>query len=502
MTTPLFTTADWDYPMIRRIHDAIEPIAVGEMGLDVYPNQIEIITSEQMLDAYTSTGMPLMYSHWSFGKQFAREELLYRKGAQSLAYELVINSDPCVSYVMEENTATMQTLVIAHAAFGHNHFFKNNHTFKTWTHADSVLDDLAFAKRFIADCESRHGLAEVESILDAAHSLMNYGVTRYASRSHPKDHGRLKAEARAAYREEHYDDLFERTRPNVKGEPPVEVPPDGLDLPEENLLLFLARYAPKLEDWQREILHIVRRMSQYFYPQRQTKLMNEGCATWVHYRIMNRMYDLGLLTEGSMLEFLRSHSAVVMQPDFDDRRYGGINPYALGFAMMSDIERMCVEPTDEDRRWFPEVAGCGRPLEVLREAWAEYRDESFVRQFLSPRLIREMHLFRVHDDSDDPVLTVDAIHDEAGYESIRHALASNYDIAHREPQIEITDADLSGSRRLTLTHRIRGGRQLNVDPCNRTLQHVARLWGYRVRLIEVDADDDSVMNQYESVPLP
>ena len=96
------------------------------MNLDVYPNQLEIISSEQMLDAYSSLGMPLMYRHWSFGKRFVSEEKLYRKGQRGLAYELVINSNPCITYLMEENTMAMQALVTAHAAFGHNHFFKNN----------------------------------------------------------------------------------------------------------------------------------------------------------------------------------------------------------------------------------------------------------------------------------------------------------------------------------------------------------------------------------------
>ena len=112
-----------------------------------------------------------------------------------------------------------------------------------------------------------------------------------------------------------------------------------------------------MRDWQRELLRIVRNLAQYFYPQRQTKVMNEGCATFVHYTIMNRLYDKGLITEGSLLEFLHSHTSVVSQPEFDDQRYGGINPYALGFAMMPDIQRICEEPTDEDRDWFPEIAG-------------------------------------------------------------------------------------------------------------------------------------------------
>jgi hypothetical protein len=121
---PLFEGADWEFGTIQKVHDAIEKIAVGELGLNVYPNQIEIIGTEQMLDAYSSIGMPLFYKHWSFGKHFARNEAMYRAGMQGLAYEIVINSNPCISYIMEENTATMQTLVIAHAAFGHNHFFQ------------------------------------------------------------------------------------------------------------------------------------------------------------------------------------------------------------------------------------------------------------------------------------------------------------------------------------------------------------------------------------------
>ena len=156
---PLFEGADWEFGTIQRVHDAIEKIAIGELGLDTYPNQIEIIGTEQMLDAYSSIGMPLFYKHWSFGKHFARNEAMYRAGMQGLAYEIVINSNPCISYIMEENTATMQTLVIAHAAFGHNHFFKNNYVFKQWTDADGILDYLEFARGYIAHCEERYGEA-------------------------------------------------------------------------------------------------------------------------------------------------------------------------------------------------------------------------------------------------------------------------------------------------------------------------------------------------------
>src|SRR5579871_5983380 len=170
---------DWNFDRLQRAYDAVSQVAMGELKLDIYPNQIEIITFEQMLDAYSSIGMPLMYKHWSFGKRFVRDELLYRNGLQNLAYEIVINSNPCIVYLMEENSMMMQTLVIAHAAFGHNHFFKNNNLFRQWTDANGILDYLEFAKSYIARCEDKYGEAEVEKVLDAAHALMAQGVNRY-----------------------------------------------------------------------------------------------------------------------------------------------------------------------------------------------------------------------------------------------------------------------------------------------------------------------------------
>jgi stage V sporulation protein R len=507
----IYSGSEWDFDLLRRAHDAIEEIALGELGLSVYRNQIEVITSEQMLDAYAAIGMPLMYSHWSFGKKFAREEMLYRKGAQALAYELVINSDPCVSYVMEENTMTMQALVVAHAAFGHNHFFKNNHLFRQWTRADRVLDDLSYAKKFIAECEQRYGFPAVESVLDSAHALMSHGVNRYAPARTMRASDRVaKAEAREDHLRSTYNDLW-RTLPTGSKDQidhehdDVDVDQNSIcapDLPEENLLRFLAHHAPKLKDWQREVLEIVRRTAQYFYPQRQTKLMNEGCATFVHYEIMNRLYDRGQINEGSMLEFLHMHSAVIAQPDFNHKRFSGINPYALGFAMMQDVKRICENPDDEDRQWFPDLAGSGQPLQALRNAWSEYRDESFVLQFLSPRLIRELRLFAVCDQSEAPFLSVEAIHDEAGYREVRRRLASQYDLSKHEPEIEVTAADLKGNRRLVLTHRVRDGRLLDKEECNRTLRHIANLWGYRVRLIEVDSESGKTLNEYDVVAMP
>ena len=498
--TPLYTGADWDFDGINRVYSAIEKIALGEMGLDVYPNQIEVITSEQMLDAYSSVGMPLFYKHWSFGKHFARDEALYRTGHRGLAYEIVINSNPCISYIMEENTMTMQALVIAHAGFGHNHFFKNNHTFRQWTDADGILDYLSFAKDYIAKCEERYGHALVERVLDAAHALMNYGIHRYPRRRSLDLRAELKREQeRLEYQERMFNDLW-RTVSTKAGASTGPSEADRrralLQLPEENILYFLEKKAPRLHLWQREILRIVRLIAQYFYPQRQTKVMNEGCATFVHHKIMNRLHETGQITDGAWLEFMHSHTSVISQPDFDDPRYGGINPYALGFAMMQDIERIAVSPTDEDRTWFPDIAGCNEPMAALRDAWANYRDESFILQYLSPNLIRHFRLFHIQDDAREPALTVEAIHDDRGYRAVRQALARQYDMAWADPDIQIVDVDLAGDRRLMLEHRANNQIPLDENDARAVLQHLADLWGYEVVLEEVDGANGARLKKH------
>ena len=496
----LFEEADWDFRKLQRIYDACEEIARCELGLDTYPNQIEIITAEQMLDAYSSAGMPLFYKHWSFGKHFAHQEAFYRKGLMGLAYEIVINSSPCISYLMEENTATMQTLVIAHAAFGHNHFFKNNYLFRQWTDAEGILDYLDFAKGYAAQCEERYGRQAVEQTLDAAHALMSHGIDRYPGK---KKLDLRAEEKRAGDRRRHEESAFNdlwRTVPDGPANSAELLSAERrrklLGLPQENLLYFLEKTAPRLQPWQRELLRIVRHIAQYFYPQSQTKVMNEGTATYVHYRIMTRLHQQGRISDGNFLEFLQSHTNVVFQPEFDDRRFSGFNPYALGFAMMQDIERIVTNPDAEDREWFPDIAGTGDAMAVLRDVWANYRDESFISQFLSPRLMRNLRMFHLHDDPEHTAgIRVDAIHDERGYRRIRRELARQYDVGYIDPNIEVVDVDLAGDRRLMLRHTVVKGAQLNETDTRRVLQHLADLWSYDVSLVEVDAAG-TVLKEY------
>ena len=494
---------DWDFDSLRRAYDAINTIAVNELKLDLYPNQIEVITFEQMLDAYSSIGMQLMYQHWSFGKNFARDEMLYRHGLRNLAYEIVINSNPCISYLMEENSMMMQTLVIAHAAFGHNHFFKNNNLFRQWTDADGILDYMEFAKTYIARCESRYGEEAVERILDAAHALMSQGVSRYPRRKtfNLRDEEK-RARERLEEQERAYNELWRSVPAGGARSAQAHNQAERrylLGLPEENILYFLEKKAPLLKTWEREILRIVRHVAQYFYPQKQTKMMNEGCATFVHYYVMNRLHETGFLNDGAMMEFLQSHTGAVFQPDFDHPGYSGINPYALGFGMMQDIRRVCETPSEEDRAWLPQIAGRGDWVEVLKDAWANHRDESFVRQFLTPEVMRKMKFFDLHDDGKSDLI-VKAIHNEHGYRTLRTSLANQFDVVQNEPEIEVVDVDLDGDRRLMLQHRVYSGILVHEKDTAQVLQHLANLWGYEVTMAELSAQSDAVLKQHSARP--
>lgn len=473
------TDSDWNFELLQRYDEEIARVA-ALYKLDTYPNQIEVISAEQMMDAYSSVGMPIGYNHWSYGKQFLSTQKNYQRGQMGLAYEIVINSDPCIAYLMEENTLPMQALVIAHACYGHNSFFKGNYLFRTWTDASSIIDYLLFAKNYIRKCEEKYGLDEVERTLDACHALQNYGVDRYR-RPKPVSAAeeKLRQQERENILQQQLNDLW-RTIPNQEKTETQQKKRRFPSEPQENLLYFLEKNAPLLAPWQREVVRIVRKISQYFYPQRQTQVMNEGWATFWHYTLLNHLYDDGKVTDGFILEFLSSHTNVVFQPPFDAPYYNGINPYALGFNMFQDIKRICENPTDEDKAWFPDIAGSDW-LETLHFAMRNFKDESFIQQFLSPKLMRDFHLFSIYDDDEKSNFEVSAIHDERGYRQVRERLAQQYDLSVREPNIQAWSVELEGDRSLTLRHTMQDGKPLSSDT-HEVVRHLHYLWGFDIHL--------------------
>jgi stage V sporulation protein R len=449
-------------------------------GLDTFPNQMEVITSEQMLDGYVSSGLPVNYGHWSFGKHFLIENARYRSGQNSLAYEIVINTNPCIAFLMEDNSLAMQALVIPHACFGHNSFSKGNYLFRQWTQPDAILDYMLFARNYIADCEERHGTLRVEQTLDALHALRDQGLDKYKrpsrldSRRERIEQAKRLFAAQETMRQAEYYSLVPQAAKAATSE---GVFPAN---PEENVLYFLEKHAPKLEPWQRELARIVRKIAQYFYPQRQTQVMNEGWATFWHHRLINDMYDAGQIDQGILLECLHSHTNVVRQ-----REYSQLNPYALGFAAWNEIKRVCENPTAEDREYLPEVAGRDW-LEVFHDTMQNYRDESFLLQFLTPKLVRDFKLMQIRTHAGLDHWTVDATAGVDDFKAIRSQLSASYRLESTMPEISVVRYARDTDRKLVLHHQSYDGKLLLAAQAEQTLKHLKTLWGFGVTLESVD----------------
>lgn len=467
---------EWTFKDIQQYYDVIRDIA-EEFGLDYFPNQLEIITYEQMLDAYSSVGLPVTYNHWKFGKTFSSYEEAYKKGNTSLAYELVINSSPCIAYLMDQNDLVTQALVMAHASFGHNSFFKGNFLFKEWTFPKAIVEYSIFARDYIAECETKYGFDAVEETLDACHALQMHGVDKY--KRPPKLFARQERELQKKRMEEEHRFIYEfwNTLPkkNEEKKKRKKFPAH----PQENILKFLQRHSPILEPWQREILRIVRNLAQYFYPQSQTKLMNEGWSTFMHNNIILEMNKRGYLTDKFMQTFHPLNTAVAKQPSY--RNSGQFNPYHLGLRMYQDIERMCKEPTEEDKEWFPYIAGSDSK-ETLQHAMKNFKDESFILQYLSPKLMRDYQMFMIFDDSQKPKYDVTHVSNSDGYKQMRRLLAHQYDRSYQVPDIQIVNADIDGDRTLTLHYYPVNNIPLQSEDKVKVIEHIEYLWGFDVQL--------------------
>ena len=488
----MFSRSDWNEDTILEADKIISRIAKDYLGLDTYTNQFEIVTSEQMLDAYSLVGLPISYNHWKFGKDFVINKSKYKKGRMGLAYELVINSDPCISYNMEDNTTCLMLLVLAHAAYGHNHFFKNNYLFKQWTQADAIVDYMLFARNYVSECEEKYGYEEVEKILDACHMIQRYGVDKYTKPtriSAKEERERLKKKVED---DRILVDEIWRTLPNENNSSKKSKVKRFPKQPEENILYFIEKNSPKLKTWQRELVRIVRQTAQYFYPQGQTKVINEGCATFSHFEIINKMYNEGYLDEGFMIEFLHNHSNVIYQPGFDSNYYSGINPYTLGFNIFMDLKRMALDPTEEDKEWFPEIAGKKDWVSTFKYIVENFKDETFILQYLSPKVIRDMKLFEVKDDEDRRFYEIGSIHNKQGYKKVRKSLSENYNRSSYIPDIQVYDVDINGDRTLTLNYTSIDDKRLNANDVDVVVDNIGLLWGFSVKLIE-DGDDLNII---------
>lgn len=498
----LFKGSEWDVDTIQRTWDAVEKVA-SKYSLTYYPPQIEIITAEHMLNNYSTHALPVMWNHWSFGKSFINNQKSYREGKSGLAFEVVINSNPSVCYIMENNTATMQALVMAHAAIGHSHVFKNNYMFKDHTNAELIIPYLVEAKRFIAACEAKYGEKQVEVILDAANSLSYNSIDKTTGKKERTD---LSIAAMIARREEIYEETYDAVLETLL--PQKRLGTQSVQkyfktlINEENLLKFIENNSPILNDDYRRILSIVRNVAQYFYPQMCTKVLHEGAASFWHYTLMNDLYEEGYVDESSMLEFVHMHSSVIYQPDLltVDRLgrvqrnpyYNGINPYALGFAIFSDIRRMCENPDEEDKLYFPSLVNTDW-LVAVKDAVENYRDDSFIMQFLSPKVARKFNLFSTKDMPDSEAVEenidvryhtgvkVRALDTEDGFYKVRRALSEQNNLTNLLPQIEVEQ--YARTRNETkLAHYMTNGQELHTGTSKKVINNFIALMGGTVEI--------------------
>lgn len=444
---------------------------VERYGLNCYPQEFEICDHNEMLGYMAYTGMPSHYPHWSYGKSYERQKTMYEYGVSGLPYEMVINSDPCLAYLMRDNSLLLQVLTIAHV-YGHNDFFANNFTFTSGTDARHVLASFkSHANRISSYMEDPSiGVEIVENAIDDAHAICYQRSRNLAIH-------RLSQEeqvVRAWERSQPSADPWREIHPKPEYEAPnlTKIPAE----PDENILQFIARYNPYLPEWKRDILGIVDHQTQYFMPQMDTKIMNEGWASYWHHKILNELK----LPQGMHLEFLVRHNQVLRPHP------GGLNPYHLGFVLWHDIERRW-NAGDTGFEWSddkPKTAegitdendtpGRKKIFEV-REA---DRDQSFLRRFLTREVMEDLNLFQHERRGKDRVVTKVASEDD--WKEVRENLIKSVGTGSI-PVIKVDDADFGKNRTLYLKH-YHDGRDLQLEYAEHTLKHVARLWEREVVL--------------------
>tara|TARA_B100000131_G_C18110633_1_gene609493 strand:- start:751 stop:2052 length:1302 start_codon:yes stop_codon:yes gene_type:complete len=424
---------DWDFDLLEEWDEKISNLATSH-GLDWYPITYEVCDYYSMIGHMSYHGMPTHYGHWSYGKAFERTHTMYNMGAEGLPYELIINSNPSIAYLMRENPAYLQILIMAHCV-GHSDFFKNNRMFKD-TNADSIVGKLRSAKKRIQKYveDPSIGIEEVESVLDAAHALQ-FQTHRYGQkRSSEKE---LK---------EKYTDL-------IKSDEEYEFfDIDKIPLePDYDLLGFIMEHGRNMPAWKKDVIQIVREESKYFIPQMQTKIMNEGWASYWHYTLC---HELNLPQEWH-IPFLKMHNQVIRP------HIGGLNPYHLGFVIFQDIK---------EKHGMEECF-------IARES---SHDVAFLRQYLTEELAKDLGLFS-YSEKRKSGITIDEIYDEDGWEKVKKTLLTQVG-TNGIPVIYVDEVENDGT--LILRHE-HDGRDLELDNADEVLRHVRVLWGDEAKLFTI-----------------
>ena len=405
--------------------------------------------------------MPSHYPHWSYGKAYEKQKTLYDYGVSGLPYEMVINSNPVLAYLMRDNSLLLQILTIAHV-YGHNDFFTNNFTFKS-TRAEFTIDSFKSHGERIRDYieDPSIGQDKVERLLDAAHAISMQCRRNLAIRKRTREEERRALIEAATPRADPFRHIHRRQvreEPNLNKIPPV---------PDEDLLLFIRDHNPNLAAWEKDVLTVVYEEAQYFIPQIETKIMNEGWATYWHKRILDSLD----LPQGLHLEFLVRHNQVVRPFDL------GLNPYHVGLAVWSDIfERYADSPEAQmEETKGPRNRDATDKLFEVRES---DRDSSFLRRHLTEELMRKLNLFEYARKGEQNI--VRKIADQQGWRDVKETLLKNVGMK-AVPVIKVEDADFDHNHTLYLIHD-HDGRDLYLEYAEKTLAYVKQLWQRNVVL--------------------
>lgn len=455
---------------LQKAIDEITEIARG-FGLDFYPMRYEICPAA-IIYTIGAYGMPTRFSYWSFGKQFYKMKLHYDLGLSQI-YELVINSDPCYAFLLESNTLTQNKLIVAHV-LAHCDFFKNNVRFSN-TRRDMVESMTATAER-IAGYERQYGQYEVEKFLDAVLSIqehINPSLIRPQLMYDEEDEN----EEENIVIPTPYDDLWklderlEGKKEEKKKTKKKKFPPK----PEKDLLLFIEQYSRELEEWQRDILTMMREEMLYFWPQLETKIMNEGWASYWHQRIMRELD----LDTAETIEYAKLNAGV-LQPSRTS-----INPYYLGLKIFEDIERRYDNPTEEMKKMGVKP-GSGR--EKIFEVREIESDISFIRNYLTKELVEQEDLYLFEKKGNSYQITT------KDFERVREQLVSMR-VNGGFPYIVVEDGDYQRNGELYLKHSYEG---MELDPyyLENVLPYVYQLWGRSVHL-ETIVEGKPVLYSYD-----
>lgn len=456
---------------LNELHYAIDEITevATSFGLDFYPMRYEICPAD-IIYTFGAYGMPTRFTHWSFGKQFHKMKLQYDLGLSQI-YELVINSDPCYAFLLDTNSITQNKLIVAHV-LAHSDFFKNNVRFSN-TRGDMVESMTSTAER-IATYEEMHGKDEVERFLDAVLSIQEHidpSIVK-PSLAYSEENDEV---AEPVKQKTPYDDLWEIGQKNEKKEIALpakkKIPPE----PEKDLLLFIEAHSRELTDWQCDILTMMREEMLYFWPQLETKIMNEGWATYWHQRIL-REIDLD---SAELIEF-SSLNANVIQPSTTQ-----INPYYLGLKIFEDIEERYNNPTPDmlDRGVVP---NSGR--EKIFEVREIESDISFIRNYLTKDLVDKEDLYLFEKQGKDYRVT------EKEFEKVREQLIAMR-VNGGYPFIRVENGDYLRNGELYLIHGYEGT-ELDIHYLENVLPYIYQLWGKCVHL-ETIIEDTKVVFSYD-----